>query len=66
MAWKTDRQTAGERVETIFTQKDEHLKTPVSDRHQWLTPVILLLRRQRSGGSRFKANSWQTVPETLC
>jgi hypothetical protein len=33
-------------------------------RHQWLMPVILL-RRQRSGGSRFEASPRQIVQETL-
>jgi hypothetical protein len=31
-------------------------KVLLEARHQWLTPVILALRRQRSGGSWFKAS----------
>lgn len=30
MAWKTDYQKVGKRVETIFTQKDEQLENPLS------------------------------------
>jgi hypothetical protein len=32
------------------------IKNESQARHWWLTPVILLLRRQRSGGSQFEAS----------